>query len=271
VSKGITSILDIRALRIEKLMGLRALSDGTIFGEVAGDGLADVLALHGWGRRGSDFVAAFKGLSYLAVDLPGFGASPRPVAPMGARGYADAIEPALEHLTPKPILVGHSFGGRVAVALAASHPERFAGLVLTGVPLLRRASPSRSPVMFRLGRWAAKRGLIGDKRIESLRQKHGSPDYRAATGVMREVLVMSVNESYETELSQIASPVVLLWGANDAEVPWAVAESAASILRGAGTDVRLLSIDGVGHHVPIEAPQSLRDSVDEMLAQWAPG
>lgn len=260
------SILDLCALRIENLMALRAFADGSFFAEAGGESPAEVLALHGWGRRGSDFATSLEGLNYLAVDLPGFGASPPPAQPTGARGYADAIKPALDHLSARPILVGHSFGGRVAVALAAAHPGRFRGMVLTGVPLVRGAS-TKSPLPFRLARWAHKRGLVSEKRMESLRRRYGSADYRAASGVMREVLVIAVNESYESELRALSAPVCLVWGANDSDAPVAVAQAAASVLRAAGTSVAVNVVEGVGHFLPLESPGSLRAAVDEMLGK----
>jgi len=245
-------------------MALRAFGEGSFFGEVVGEGPAEVLALHGWGRRGSDFALSLQGLSYLAIDLPGFGASPVPPQPMGAKGYANLIKEALDHLSAQPVLVGHSFGGRVAVALAAANPGRFGGLVLTGVPLVRRTSTSRSPLIFRLARWLERRGLIAGKRMESLRRKYGSADYIAARGVMRQILVMGVNESYEAELRDLSIPVTLLWGEADSNVPLFVAEAALMILREAGTPVNLRIVEGAGHFVPLESPQSLRQAVEEM-------
>lgn len=263
----INSILVSRALRIENLMALRAFGDGSFFAESSGEGPAEVLALHGWGRRGSDFALALQGLAYLAVDLPGFGASPAPEQPMNARGYADAIKPVLDHLSTTPILVGHSFGGRVAVALAAEHPDRFGGLVLTGVPLVRLAPASRVSLKFRIARWAERLGLLSQDRMESLRHNYGSADYRAARGVMRQVLVMGVNETYEAELRALSVPVTLLWGEVDADVPPVVAVAAAAILRRNGTPVKVTFIKDVGHFVPIESPQSLRQEIAEMLTR----
>ena len=59
-------------------MALRALADGALFAEAYGDGSPRVLALHGWGRRGNDFAASLAEFDALAVDLPGFGATPAP-------------------------------------------------------------------------------------------------------------------------------------------------------------------------------------------------
>ena len=62
------------------------------------------------------------------------------------------------------------------------------------------------------------------ERMESLRQRYGSEDYRLATGVMRTVHVRAVNEtneSYEEQLRRIACPVELVWGDDDTAAPLA--------------------------------------------------
>lgn len=244
-------------------MPLVSIADGSLFAERLGDGPPRVLALHGWGRRGSDFAHAFEGLDVLALDLPGFGASPPPPAPLGAAGYAALIEPVFAMFSGPPVMVGHSFGGRVAVSRQAHHPRSASGLVLVASPLVRRAQTSRRPSLrFRLARTANRLGLIGGDRMERLRRRQGSADYRAATGVMRDVLVTVVNETYEQELSRIDVPVHLLWGSDDREVPVTVAEEAAGILPG---DPEVEILDGVGHHVPLAAPQALRRAVTTML------
>lgn len=248
-------------------MALRAYGDGSLFGEASGTGPPQVLALHGWARRGSDFAQSLQGFSSIALDLPGFGATPAPALATGAAGYARALEPVLSELPDPVVLVGHSFGGRVAVHLAATRPDRFKGLILTGVPLLRRVRTTKSPVVFRIARWAGKLGLIPGPTMERLRDRYGSADYRAADGVMRQILVIAVNESYEDQLAKLVLPVELLWGADDTEVPVAVAERAAALLSAAGVEVKLVLEPGVGHLLPIVAPATLRRAVAEMIGR----
>lgn len=237
-------------------MALRAF--GSIFAVVEGD--PRILALHGWARRGSDFRVALNGLGYLAPDLPGFGASPEPAAAIGVDGYASLLQPLLDSLGSEPILIGHSFGGRIAAVLAANQPDRFAGVVLIGVPLIRRTTTSRPPLLYRLTRWAHRRKLLPDSAIETLRQRYGSTDYRAVTGVMREILVKAVNDDYAELLPRLQPPVVLLWGADDREVPFTVAEAAAAVIPQA--DLRV--VKGAGHLLPLSHPEELRRAVESL-------
>jgi len=247
---------------------LRAYGDGTLFGEPYGRGPVRVIWLHGWARRGQDFAVAANELAKrdvasVALDLPGFGASPTPLAAGGARHYADLVRPALVDIGDAPyVLVGHSFGGTVACVLAANHPELVRSLVLTGAPLLRTPSSSSSPIAFRALRWLHHRGVVRDGRMEVARQKYGSRDYRQATGVMRDVLVISVNESYEVELAALDVPVTLLWGEEDREVPLSVATRASALLI---TTHTLQSLQGVGHLLPSEAPGELATVVGALV------
>ncbi len=248
-------------------MALRAFADGALFAEALGDDPPRVLALHGWGRRGSDYRPALAGMGTLAVDLPGFGASPPPATAMGAAGYAELVTPLLEEFSDPPVVVGHSFGGRVAVCLAAAEPDRVGSLVLTGAPLLRLTAPGRPPAGYRLVRALNRARIVSDARMEEIRKRRGSSDYRAADGVMRDVLVTVVNESYEPEMRRLRSRVYLLWGAEDREVPVAVADASLRIVTESGGAAELEVLPGVGHLLPIEAPDALRRVVEEALAR----
>lgn len=236
-----------------------------VFGRRYASEPPSVVALHGWGRSSVDFDRALAGMAATAIDLPGFGASPAPDRVIGAAGYAERVAPLLEELPTPPVIVGHSFGGRVAVALAADRPELVGGLVLTGVPLLRLTPPRRPPFGYRLARTAHRIGVLPDAWMESLRRRRGSADYRAAEGVMREVLVKAVNESYERELAALAGPVRLVWGADDTEVPPAVAERALELLSGADGHLRV--VPGVGHLLPVEAPDVLREEIEAVIGR----
>jgi len=229
-----------------------------------------VLALHGWGRSHADFDAVLNGLvgshegtGAIALDLPGFGASPVPPAAGGAAVYADLIEPVLDDCAARVVVVGHSFGGRVAVELAVRRPERVASLVLCGVPLLRRTDrPATNPALrYRLARGLHRRGLLGEATMERMRQRFGSADYRDATGTMRDVLVTVVNETYGEQLGRISQPVELVWGSDDDATPVEIARRAARML----PDASLAVLDGVGHFVPTGAAPALADAIARRL------
>ncbi len=243
-------------------MALRTFAAGEIFGTRTGTGPVRVLALHGWGRNHRDFAHALEGLDAIALDLPGFGATPAPESAGGAGAYARAIEPVLDECTTPIVVVGHSFGGRVAVHLAQKRPGAIGGLVLTGAPLLHRAHRKGRPrLRYRVGRQLHRMGLLGDRRLEGLKDKYGSADYRAASGVMKDVLVQTVNESYEEQLAAISAPVELVWGDDDEAAPPEIAVRSETLL----VNAQLTIVPNVGHFLPIDAPGQLRAAIDRRL------
>jgi pimeloyl-ACP methyl ester carboxylesterase len=209
-------------------MALTALLDGAVLAERTGTGDPRVLALHGWARTRADWLPALSAPA-LAADLPGFGASPPPPTGWGSRDYAELLAPVLSE--GGWTVAGHSMGGRIALHLAAGWPELVDRLVLTGVPQMVKASSSGKPALgFRLAKKAHQLGLVSDARMEAERQKRGSADYRAATGVMRDTLVRLVNEDYRDLLGGIACPVDMVWGASDTAAPLPMAQEAATLL-----------------------------------------
>lgn len=252
---------------------LRAFAGGRLLGEAFGTRTPTVLALHGWARSHRDFSAVLappgaEPLDAVALDLPGFGATPAPDEAWGSHEYAELVAAVLSEMATPVVVLGHSFGGRVAVELAAARPNDLAALVLTGVPLIRPVGGGRrTPLPFRAGRLLHRAGLIPESRMEALRQRYGSTDYRAAEGVMRQVLVRVVNESYEDVLGVIRCPVTLVWGDDDAVVPVDVARIAVREL----DDARLIVLPGAGHLTPLSAPVALRDAVVECLGPGRAG
>jgi len=243
---------------------LKSFAGGRLFGGTWGSGVPTVLALHGWRRTHDDFSGVFgthdpsEAVSAVGLDLFGFGATPAPPEAWGTDEYARQLLPLFEEsgvLAERVVVVGHSFGGRVAVRLGALVPERIERMVLTGVPLLdRQGRRARPAFAFRMGRRLNAMGLLGDERMEEMRSRYGSSDYRAAQGVMRDVLVRLLSERYVESMSAIRCPVDLVWGAQDTDVPVEVAVRARSLFPSA----ELATLPGVGHLVPTEAPLELR-------------
>ncbi|MDQ1365289.1 MAG: hypothetical protein QOE57_1331, partial [Acidimicrobiaceae bacterium] len=239
---------------------LKTFAGGRLFGTLHGTATPWVLALPGWERTHRDFEGVLRSFDAIALDLPGFGAAPPPPEEWSTAQYAAHVESILDDMAPQVVVVGHSFGGRVATHLAAAHPDRVVAQVLTGVPLVRRTPTGRrrsSPASLRLAKALRRAGLLGEARVEQLRQKYGSEDYRRATGVMRGVLVRSVNESYEAALSAFPGPIELIWGADDDQTPVSVAKAAQASCR----QSNLVVIPGVGHFLPRDRPDALIDAL----------
>lgn len=240
---------------------LATLLGGRAYAERFGDGEPEVVALHGWGRNRSDWVSTLSSYDALALDLPGFGATPTPPSGWSTNEYAGWLDEIVRDLD-RPVLVGHSFGGRVAIQYAAAHPESIRGLVLTGVPFFRSRSHSRPPLGFRMARSAHANGLIDDETMEKYRHKYGSADYRATSGHMRDVLVKAVNEEYAVQLDAIARsglPVRLVWGEEDEVSPLWMAQRAAHIL-----DAPFVVVPNSQHQIDARISASLRSAIESL-------
>ncbi|HTQ34828.1 MAG TPA: alpha/beta fold hydrolase [Stellaceae bacterium] len=205
---------------------------------------------HGWGHSHAFLAPLAEAMRPRAdsrlIDLPGFGASPLPPGPWGTADYADAMAAWLAGLPARRrIWVGHSFGCRVGIQLAARHPDAVAGLFLIAAAGL----PPHRPLMVRLRglprRWAfrALRAVTpaGPGR-DRLRERFGSSDYRNA-GAMRPVLVRAVNEDLSEPARRIRVPMILVHGEDDTESPPEIAVRLQALIPGA----RLHLLRGFDH------------------------
>jgi pimeloyl-ACP methyl ester carboxylesterase len=241
---------------------LRSYLDGRLFADAFSDA-PPVIGLHGWARSRQDLTPIIEQFGGASIDLPGSGASPEPSEPCGSEGYAAVVAEAIEQMGVRPVVLGHSMGGRVAMCLAAARPDLVSGLVLTGVPnLLPRTTTSKSPLGYRLVKRLNEAGLLSDAVLERQRQQHGSSDYRAARGVMRDVLVTMVNEDYRTQLGAITCPVEMVWGESDTAAPIATAREAVGLL----AHGKLIELSGIGHDTPRDAAPELIEAVTRALA-----
>ncbi|MDR3313001.1 MAG: alpha/beta hydrolase [Oscillospiraceae bacterium] len=227
-----------------------------------------ILLLHGWGASARLYAPLQQLLAQkyrvLAPDFPGFGESPEPPAAWDVDAYADWVLGFLAALgVAQCALVGHSFGGRVILKLAARQlPEpRFTKIVLidsAGIKPTPGKQALRRSRRYRLGRKLLEcppvRRLCPGA-LEALRQKHGSADYKAASPLMRQVLVRTVAEDLTPLLPQIQPPTLLIWGRNDADTPLADGRLMESRIPGAG----LVILENAGHFSFLEQqPQFLR-------------
>jgi pimeloyl-ACP methyl ester carboxylesterase len=241
-------------------VAVQALADGRVIAERIGEFPPRVVALHGWGRTGADFVPVLAGLDAVSIHLPGFGPTTVPDSVWGTSEYAELVADAIRPFAPV-VIVGHSFGGRVAVRLAARHPELISGLVLTGAPLVRLAPTGKPKLSYRLAKWANRVGVLSDSAMESRRRQAGSADYNAAQGIMRDIMVKTVNESYDDDLARIATPTWMVWGENDTAAPTAAGKVASERIRGA----HWIVVPGEAHLLTPDLGAAVRAAVGEAI------
>lgn len=215
--------------------------------------------LHGWGCDGTIFDsirAFFVGrFRVFTFDFAGFGRSEEPHEVWGVEEYTRSVEAfARENGIERPILVGHSFGGRVSILYASRNEVEKVMLVdAAGVKPRRSARYYWKVYSFKV----AKRVLpiaVGRRRaqrmIDRYRAKAGSSDYNNASPMMRAILSKCVNEDLCHVMPKIKAPTLLFWGENDTATPLADARRMESLIPDAG----IVTVRGGSHFSFLDDP-----------------
>ena len=225
------------------------------------DGRWHFVWAHGWGQNREAMQPLGQSLFALGthdfLDLPGFGASPRPAAAWTTADYADAARDWIAaNATGAPLVwIGHSFGCRVGIQLAARHPEAVSRLFLiaaAGLPRHRTAL-EQAKLTGRVWSYKALKRLapLAGVSQDALRARFGSADYQNA-GAMRDIFLNAVREDLTDIARRITCPVHLVYGSADTETPPEIGERLAELIPGAGLTVldRLdhYSVLGDGRH-----------------------
>lgn len=217
-----------------------------------------ILILHGWNldpRRYSALKEILEKEKFLCF-IPAFsghGQAPLPSKPYTLNNYLSELVSYLEkHKLKKCLIVGHSFGGRIAVKLASQYPQYVKKLILTGVPGYSSLSSIKKTFFLFL----AKAGKIlfllpGLEKFADLAKRFlykmtSSFDYYRAPQVMKKTLERVVEEDLEQYMKKISCPVMLVWGKQDTIVPLQTAEKMLSVI----PEAKLKVIEEADHALP---------------------
>ncbi|MGB9680826.1 MAG: alpha/beta fold hydrolase [Minisyncoccia bacterium] len=184
-----------------------------------------VILLHGWGVSSSIFNSLAEFLTennfgiYL-FDFPGFGKSPSPKTPLKLDDYVGIIKELIEkEIKENIILLGHSFGGRVAIKFSAQYPDLVkklilidsAGFVKRGLKayLIKNFSKIFKPIF--------KLPCFSSLRIKIYR-KLGSEDY-LSNPELQKTYAKIVSEDLTKSIQQVSLPTLIIWGKSDRVTP----------------------------------------------------
>ena len=213
-----------------------------------GEGKNTIVLLHGWGQNiemmkpiGDRFK---KNSRIIIVDLPGFGMSDEPNSIWTLNDYVEGIKDLLDSLeVSNPILIGHSFGGKISLVYASKY--KVEKLVLFGSPFKKEIK--KLSLKTKILKFLKKVPVIN--KLEGFAKKHiGSTDYRQASEVMRKILVEHVNLDIEEEVKKIKCPTLMIWGTMDQEVPVERAYELEKLIEDAGVVV----YEGCSHYAYLE-------------------
>lgn len=173
-----------------------------------------ILFLHGWGQNKEMMLPLINELRFryqcVVLDLPGFGESNFNEA-INIKEYVQNIRAFLKekNLLPKYI-VGHSFGGKLAVEYCLQYKD-LEKLAIIASPILK---PKRGlKYYYKVYKYKLLKKIKKNKEI-----KGGSKDYNECNWKMKRFFVNVVNTHYDKSVKNIDIPVLMLWGDKDEKV-----------------------------------------------------
>ena len=217
--------------------------------------------VHGWGSSHDVWQETVRCSqpAALCIDLPGFGQSSVPNKPLSIDDYADVLSEiiVMSELT-KVVLVGHSFGGQVATAVAARQPQWLSGLVLVGAASLRETDP---PLLSRLGaKLSPVLQLPVVRNLRPLLYRLIGADLPPEDSVMRETMRGILRDDQRGKLSEITVPTQVIWGSTDRSTPLTEGEEIARRLPRS-----ILTVLDGGHYIFLDQPTAFIDTIHSFI------
>lgn len=237
--------------------------------DIKGDGNPLVI-LHGWGANLESFRPVIdyfsKKFKVIALDFPGFGESEEPKVDIGVYEYADIVEKFLNELNIiNPILMGHSFGGRISIILSSRLSIKKLILIdSAGIKPKRKFKYYLKVYTFKFIKFFASLpgiNLILKDFIEEYKNHAGSSDYRNASPMMKKILIKVVNEDLSYLLSEIKAETLIIWGENDSATPIDDARIMEKNIKDSG----MVVLKGAGHFSYIEKLNEFLIIIDKYL------
>ena len=233
--------------------------------------MTSVLILHGWGwpisspqwARVKELLET-AGYEVFLPDLPGFGQTPSPKEPWAIDDYVEWVKNFCEKNNLSQIfLLGHSFGGSVAVKFSIQYPEKIRKLILVdsaGIRRKRLKKEIQKKVAHFLNRFSFLPFYSFIRKI-AYRTLFRHSDYLLTEGVMKETYLKVLEEDMSDIFSQISVPTALIWGEKDGITPLAHAYFMKEKIPGA----QLHIIPNVKHNPHREAPEILVEKIVEFV------
>lgn len=221
----------------------------SIYYEQWGERGQQLLLLHGWGCSVQHFApiaeALAKDYRVTVLDFPAHGQSGKPQEPFGVADFAACVKALMEQLSiASADIIAHSFGGRVALYLAAHEPQLVNRLVITGGAGLKKAQSAeqqRKSAAYQKKKQRLEKlqklpglGKIAEKGLDALREKYGSADYKALDAQMRKTFVKVISEDLRPLLPKVQASTLLIWGEKDQDTPLWMGQTMEKEIRDAG-------------------------------------
>lgn len=223
----------------------------------------NLVFIHGWGATAKIFETVFYYLkdefNIYSFDLPGFGSTPIEKV-MTLKDYAEFVYKFLkENDIKEPIIIGHSFGGAIAVKLVLIHPENIPQLILVSASAIRK---SRHKIILIKKMADFIKPFLSEKLRRFILKMLwlDKTDYaQIDSPKLKETFKNIINEDLGPYLSTIKIPTLVIWGGKDTITPLKEGELIASSIPNA----KLLVIKNAGHFRFLEKPEEFVNYIKE--------
>ena len=205
------------------------LDDITIYYEKYGNKNNTILILPGWGNTRETFhhiINRFKDdYSIYILDYPALGKSPIPTKTLTIYNYAELIISFMNHnKIENPIIIAHSFGGRIIALLTGYYKIKINKLILIDIAGIKPKKTLKKLIKektYKLLRQIIK--ILPKSKKEKAKQKllniFGSKDYNSLPIEMKETFKNIVNEDLTKYFKNITNETIIIWGENDLDTP----------------------------------------------------
>ena len=221
-----------------------------------------IVFLHGWGANKNSFIWLkdnFSDKSLIFVDFPGFGDSPEPENPYYVSDYVKILKEILDNYEIKClILVGHSFGGRVAIKfsfLYQNEYEKFKVCLVDSAGIL----PKRGiKFYYNYHKFKFyKKFFPNSKKIKNF----GSSDYRKLSNIMKQTFIRIVNEDLSFYAKHINAKTLIIWGKKDKETKLYMAKKLKKLIKNS----KLVVFKDAGHFSYLDKPLDFTLLLDSFI------
>jgi len=191
-----------------------------------------ILILHGWAGSSKSWsktkeILENQGYRVFVPDLPGFGITPDPPNPWSIDDYTGWVRNFSEKQgLSQFFLLGHSFGGRIAIKFAVKYPGKLQGLILcasAGITPRPKMKITFFAFISRVGNLIFSLPVLEIFREPTRKLVYiltNARDYYFLQGkVMKETFKKTIEENLTPYLSQIKMPTLIIWGDKDVMVP----------------------------------------------------
>lgn len=213
-----------------------------------------IILLHGWGCNYHTFdnltnILKHKYTLFL-IDLPGFGLSDEPRYIYNLDNYVHFLKTFIESLQiESPIILGHSFGGRIALKYASNNKDIKKLILVDSAGIKEKLSIIKKLkiIIFKILK-KYYRLTKNIKKYNELTKKYGSNDYINSTNTMKGILSKIIKEDLTKKLKKIDVETLIIWGKLDKTTPYKHALKMNKLIKNSG----LVTIDNAGHFPYLE-------------------